>query len=108
MTDCAINGGNPGGPIFNSLGEVIGVIVSSRIHADGSATEGMNYAIPINIAEEFINGKLTLVNVNRDSSSVTYTSASSKNPVCPFCKGKNTEVDAATNVAYCYDCQKEF
>lgn len=54
MTDCAINGGNSGGPIFNAKGEVIGVICSKRLKEDGSATEGMNYAIPINIAKEFL------------------------------------------------------
>ncbi len=54
MTDCAINGGNSGGPIFNSKGRVIGVIVSSRIQSDGSATEGMNYAIPISTVEAFL------------------------------------------------------
>ena len=54
MTDCAINGGNSGGPIFNSQGIAIGVIVSSRIQSDGSATEGMNYAIPVNIVKDFL------------------------------------------------------
>ncbi len=54
MTDCAINGGNSGGPIFNAKGLVIGVIVSSRVHSDGSATEGMNYAIPVSTVQEFI------------------------------------------------------
>jgi len=54
MTDCAINGGNSGGPIFNSSGIAIGVIVSSRINRDGSATEGMNYAIPADIVLDFI------------------------------------------------------
>ncbi|MBQ8381033.1 MAG: trypsin-like peptidase domain-containing protein [Clostridia bacterium] len=54
MTDCAINGGNSGGPIFNSEGIAIGVIVSSRIQRDGSATEGMNYAIPADIVLDFI------------------------------------------------------
>lgn len=61
MTDCAINGGNSGGPIFNANGEVIGAIVSSRVHRDGSATEGMNYAIPIDTVEEFICGKYRAV-----------------------------------------------
>lgn len=54
MTDCAINGGNSGGPIFNADGKVIGTICSARIKSDGTDTKGMNYAIPINIVEEFI------------------------------------------------------
>lgn len=41
MTDCAVNGGNSGGPIFNAEGNVIGVICSG---IDGA--EGMNFAIP--------------------------------------------------------------
>ena len=54
MTDCAINGGNSGGPIFNADGKVIGTICSARIKSDGTDTKGMNYAVPINIVEEFI------------------------------------------------------
>ena len=54
MTDCAINGGNSGGPIFNSQGLAIGVIVSSRIRSDGSTAEGMNYAIPSDIVKNFL------------------------------------------------------
>ncbi len=53
MTDCAINGGNSGGPIFNAQGIAIGVIVASRIKSDGTATEGMNYAIPADIVKDF-------------------------------------------------------
>lgn len=64
MTDCAVNGGNSGGPIFNGKGEVIGAIVSSRVHQDGSATEGMNYAIPSYIVQEFLSGKHTAVKVS--------------------------------------------
>ena len=49
MTDCAINGGNSGGPIFNADGEVIGAIVSSIPTA-----KGMNFAIPSKTVLEFI------------------------------------------------------
>ena len=41
MTDCAINRGNSGGPVFNALGEVVGAVVAVT-----TAAEGMNYAIP--------------------------------------------------------------
>lgn len=49
MTDCAINGGNSGGPMFNAAGEVIAVIVSGITGA-----EGMNFAIPADDVIAFI------------------------------------------------------
>ena len=49
MTDCAVNGGNSGGPIFNDRGLVIGVIVSGITDA-----EGMNFAIPASTVQEFL------------------------------------------------------
>jgi len=49
MTDCAVNGGNSGGPIFNAAGNAIGAIVSGITSA-----EGMNFAIPANVVAEFI------------------------------------------------------
>ena len=49
MTDCAVNGGNSGGPIFNDRGLVIGVIVSGITDA-----EGMNFAIPASTVQAFI------------------------------------------------------
>ena len=53
MTDCPINGGNSGGPIFNKYGEVIGTMVASRLNR-GAMVEGMNYAIPLPIVNLFI------------------------------------------------------
>jgi S1-C subfamily serine protease len=49
MTDCAVNGGNSGGPMFNSSGKVIAVIVSGITGA-----EGMNFAIPSDKVLNFI------------------------------------------------------
>lgn len=49
MTDCAINGGNSGGPIFNEMGRVIGAVVSGI-----TAAEGMNFAIPCNVVLDFM------------------------------------------------------
>ncbi len=49
MTDCAINGGNSGGPVFNENGFVIGTVVSGITDA-----EGMNFAIPSDTVKKFI------------------------------------------------------
>lgn len=49
MTDCAVNHGNSGGPIFNAQGLAIGVIVSKY-----SDAEGMNFAIPSTTAISFL------------------------------------------------------
>ena len=106
MTDCAINGGNSGGPIFNSNGEVIGVICSSRVMEDGSATEGMNYAIPINIVQDFVKGRHTAVRVAPEGGNVHYKAASATGPRCPKCKSSNTDVE--NGIAYCYDCDHEW
>lgn len=50
MTDCAINSGNSGGPIFNENGKVIGTIVSAITSA-----KGMNFAIPADTVVNFLN-----------------------------------------------------
>ncbi|MGM9609415.1 MAG: S1C family serine protease [Eubacteriales bacterium] len=49
MTDCAVNPGNSGGPIFNTAGTAIGVIVSGI-----DSAEGMNFAIPASTVEAFL------------------------------------------------------
>lgn len=49
MTDVAANHGNSGGPLYNERGEVIGVLVAGIDNA-----EGMNFAIPSNVADSFI------------------------------------------------------
>jgi serine protease Do len=47
QTDASINGGNSGGPLVNSLGEVIGM--STLIYTAGSqGSIGLGFAIPIN------------------------------------------------------------
>lgn len=56
QTDAAINGGNSGGPLFNTRGEVIGI--NSAKYADTSV-EGMCFAIPISRAIPILNELMT-------------------------------------------------
>ena len=51
QTDCAINSGNSGGPLFNMYGEVIG-ITNAKYSGSGSSSaasiDNIGFAIPIN------------------------------------------------------------
>ena len=60
QADCAINSGNSGGALVNSLGQVIGI---TTLKLAGTGIEGVSFAIPINdaipIYQELIkNGKI--------------------------------------------------
>ena len=66
--DAAINGGNSGGALLNSKGEVVG-INSAKYSSGGSSTsasiEGMGFAIPITNVKELIT---SLMNGEEDNS----------------------------------------
>lgn len=48
QVDTAINPGNSGGPLFNNCGEVVGIVTAKTSAAsNGSAAEGLGFAIPI-------------------------------------------------------------
>lgn len=69
--DAAINGGNSGGALLNSKGEVVG-INSAKYSSSGTSTsasvEGMGFAIPISDVKELIED---LINGKEDTSEVT-------------------------------------
>ena len=52
QTDAAINGGNSGGGLFNSKGELIGIVDAK---SSGVGIEGLAFAIPINSVTSIIN-----------------------------------------------------
>lgn len=61
QTSAAINPGNSGGGLFNSKGELIGIV---NAKSSGSNIEGLGFAIPINIAKSVVtdlveNGKVS-------------------------------------------------
>jgi serine protease Do len=53
QTDAAINSGNSGGPLVNSLGEVIGI--NSVIFTPNQGNIGLGFAIPINRVKTIMN-----------------------------------------------------
>ncbi len=61
QTDASINSGNSGGPLVNSLGEMIGM--NTIIYNEGGGSVGVGFAIPINTIKKIIkelksNGKI--------------------------------------------------
>ena len=52
QTDAAINPGNSGGPLFNRKGEVVGINTAIMSRSGGS--NGIGFAIPINLAKSVL------------------------------------------------------
>lgn len=98
MTDCAVNGGNSGGPVFNEMGLVIAAVVSGITGA-----EGMNFAIPSNDIVNFIIASQYQPLYKR------FTKYSKERrpslAPCPRCGSWNCDVE--NNIFYCYDCEYE-
>jgi serine protease Do len=52
QTDVAINPGNSGGPLFNLVGEVVGV--NSQIYTRSGGSIGLSFAIPISVVRDVV------------------------------------------------------
>lgn len=68
QTDAAISSGNSGGPLVNSLGEVIGIntiIFSTAQSGRGAGSIGIGWAIPINRVKKIVDKIIAHKEINR-------------------------------------------
>ncbi len=70
QTDAAINPGNSGGPLLNIRGEVIGV--NTMIATQNGGSQGVGFALPINMVAKIYNDIIRDGRVTRGSIGVTF------------------------------------
>jgi serine protease Do len=66
QTDAAINGGNSGGPLVNSLGEVIGMNTLIFTAGGSQGNIGLGFAIPINKVKKIVTELKEKGKIDRD------------------------------------------
>ncbi len=62
QTDAAINSGNSGGPLFDSYGQVVGIVsakYSSSSTTSSASIEGIGFAIPISDVKDMVSDIIT-------------------------------------------------
>ena len=73
QTDAAINNGNSGGPLINTLGQVIGInTLVVRSTNDGNVAEGLGFAIPSNQVRDIMAQLITNGRVDRAYIGISY------------------------------------
>jgi serine protease Do len=76
QTDAAINPGNSGGPLLNIRGEVIGV--NTMIATRNGGSEGVGFALPVNMVVRVYNDIIKDGRVTRGSIGISWSQQSSK------------------------------
>jgi len=72
QTDAAVNSGNSGGALVNTVGELIGI--NSAILAPSGTYAGYSFAIPANLAKKIVNDIIEFGNVQRGYLGIQYPS----------------------------------
>jgi 2-alkenal reductase len=73
QTDAAINNGNSGGPLVNTLGQVIGInTLVVRSTSEGNVAEGLGFAIPSNLVREIVSQLIAKGKVDRAYIGISY------------------------------------
>jgi 2-alkenal reductase len=73
QTDAAINNGNSGGPLIDSLGQVIGINqLVVRSSGSGNVAEGLGFAIPSNLVRDIANQLIATGSVQHPYIGITY------------------------------------
>jgi 2-alkenal reductase len=88
QTDAAINNGNSGGPLINTLGQVIGInTLVVRSTNDGNVAEGLGFSIPSNQVQVIVSQLISKGRVDRSYLGISYQ------PVDPLsASGLNSDV----------------
>lgn len=73
QTDAAINNGNSGGPLLNSMGQVVGInTLVVRATNSGNVAEGLGFAIPSNLVRDISAQLIAKGSVERPYIGITY------------------------------------